>query len=67
MDLDENIMQTKTVGSICDIIEEAMDDMHPHSYGFKKFQDILHKRDRAMSLLGSYSLSKRTARRQGNE
>ena len=37
MNLDENILQTKTVGTICEIIEEAMDDMHPYSYGFKKW------------------------------
>jgi hypothetical protein len=58
MELDENIMQTKTVGNICEIIRQAMDDMHPHSYGFKKFNDILIKRERAMNLLGSYAVNK---------
>tara|TARA_Y100001973_G_C5131364_1_gene297942 strand:- start:80 stop:283 length:204 start_codon:yes stop_codon:yes gene_type:complete len=67
MNLDENIMQTKTVGTICEIIKEAMDDMHPHSYGFKKFNDILTKRRRAMNLLGSYSITKRSVRRKENE
>ena len=67
MNLDENILQTKTVGTICEIIEEAMDDMHPYSYGFKKFSDILGKRRRAMNLLGSYSVTKRSVRREENE
>tara|TARA_R100000808_G_C2140385_1_gene148210 strand:+ start:177 stop:389 length:213 start_codon:yes stop_codon:yes gene_type:complete len=58
MELDENIMQTRTVGTICEIIKEAMDDMHPYSYGFKKFNDIIKKRDRAMKLLGSYAVNK---------
>ena len=62
MELDENIMQTKTVGHIVTVIEDAIDDMHPHSYGFKKFNDILTARKRAMSLLQGYAV-----RRQENE
>ena len=62
MELDENIMQTKTVGSICEVIEEAMEDMHPYSYGFKKFKEILRKRQRSMSLLGSYASAKSAVR-----
>ena len=67
MELDENILQTKTVGNICEIIEEAMDDMHPYSYGFKKFKEILVKRQRALNLLGSYAVNKGVVRRQENE
>ena len=62
MELDENIMQTKTVGQIVEVIEEAMEDMHPYSYGFKKFNDIICKRERAMSLLGSYAINKGVVR-----
>ncbi len=67
MILDENIMQTKTVGSICEVIEDAMDDMHPHSYGFKKFKDILNSRRRALSLLSSYAVNKGETRSKENE
>ena len=67
MDLDENILQTKTVGSICEVIKEALDDMHPYSYGIKKFQEILIKRERAMNLLGSYAVNKGVVRRHDNE
>lgn len=56
MELDENIMQTRTVGNIVEIIEEALDDMHPHSTGFKHFEEIIRKRQRAMNLLKSYSI-----------
>ena len=59
MDLDENIMQPRTVGTICEVIEQAMDDMHPHSYGFKKFNDIIKRRERAMTLLGQYAVNKK--------
>jgi len=58
MELDENIMQTKTVGNICEVIKEAMEDMHPYSYGFKKFNEIMRRRQRCMSLLGSYASNK---------
>ena len=64
MELDENILQTKTVGQIVEVIEEAMEDMHPYSYGFRKFNDIIRKRERAMSLLGSYAVNKGVVRRQ---
>ena len=67
MELDENIMQTKTVGQIVEVIEEAMEDMHPYSYGFKKFNDIIAKRRRAMSLLGSYASNKGVVRSIENE
>ena len=67
MELDENIMQTKTVGQIVEVIENAMDDMHPSSYGFKKFQDIMQSRRRAMNLLSSYGVNKGVVRRQENE
>lgn len=67
MELDENIMQTKTVGNIVEVIEEAMEDMHPYSYGFKKFNDIIAKRRRAMSLLGSYASNKGVVRSERNE
>ena len=67
MELDENIMQTKTVGNICDVITEAMEDMHPYSYGFKKFKEIIAKRERAMSLLGSYAVNKKPVRSNDNE
>jgi len=67
MELDENIMQTKTVGQICEVIDEAMDDMHPYSYGFKKFKEIIAKRKRAMNLLGSYAVNKGPARSGKNE
>jgi len=62
MELDENILQTKTVGNIVEVIVEAMEDMHPHSYGFRKFADILKQRDRAMSLLSSYAVNKGAVR-----
>lgn len=62
MELDENILQTKTVGQIVEIIEEAMEDMHPYSYGFRKFNDIIRQRERAMSLLGSYAVNKGVVR-----
>ena len=67
MELDENIMQTKTVGHIVAVIQDAIDDMHPHSYGFKKFNDIIAKRRRAMSLLGSYASNKGVVRSERNE
>ncbi len=67
MDLDENIMQTKTVGSICEVIEEALEDMNPYSYGSKKFTEILSQRSRAMNLLSSYAVNKGITRRQENE
>ena len=67
MELDENIMQTKTVGQIVEVIEEAMEDMHPYSYGFKKFNDILAKRNRAMNLLGSYAVNKGLVRSVNDE
>ena len=62
MELDENILQTKTVGNIVEVIEEAMEDMHPYSYGFKKFAEIIHKRNRAMNLLSSYAVNKGAVR-----
>tara|TARA_Y100001951_G_C11067971_1_gene144485 strand:- start:212 stop:409 length:198 start_codon:yes stop_codon:yes gene_type:complete len=64
MELDENILQTKTVGNIVEVIQDAMEDMHPHSYGFRKFAEIINKRDRAMSLLSSYAINKGVVRRQ---
>ena len=64
MELDDNIMQTKTVGQIVEVIQEAMDDMHPYSYGFRKFADIIKKRDRAMNLLGAYAVNKGVIRRE---
>jgi hypothetical protein len=67
MELDENIMQTKTVETICDVIKDAMEDMHPHSYGFQKFQDILDKRRRALTLLNSYAINKGLIRSIENE
>ena len=67
MELDENIMQTKTVGSICSIIEEAMGDMHPYSYGFGKFKDVLNARHRALNLLNSYAVNKGEVRSKENE
>ena len=67
MDLDENILQTKTVGNIVEVINEAMEDMHPHSYGFRKFAEIINKRDRAMSLLSSYAVNKGAVRSTENE
>ena len=62
MELDENILQTKTVGQIVEIIEEAIEDMHPYPYGFRKFNDIIRQRERAMSLLGSYAVNKGVVR-----
>ena len=67
MELDENIMQTKTVGEIVGVIQAALDDMHPYSYGFKKFEEIISKRKRAMSLLTSYAVNKGAVRRAENE
>ena len=64
MELDENILQTKTVGNIVEVIQDAMEDMHPHSYGFRKFAEIIKQRDRAMSLLSSYAVNKGRLRRQ---
>ena len=64
MELDENILQTKTVGNIVEVIQDAMEDMHPHSYGFRKFAEIINKRERAMSLLSSYAVNKGMVRRQ---
>ena len=64
MELDENILQTKTVGNIVEVIQDAMEDMHPHSYGFRKFAEIINKRDRAMNLLSSYAVNKGMVRRQ---
>ena len=67
MQLDENILQTRTVGTICEVIEEAMEDMHPYSYGFKKFQEILTKKERAIALLGSYAVNKKERLGEKNE
>jgi len=44
-----------------------MDDMHPYSYGFKKFKEVIAKRKRAMNLLGSYAVNKGPARSDKNE
>ena len=67
MELDENIKQTRTVGTISEVIKDAMDDMHPYSYGFKKFNDIIVKRERAMKLLGSYAVNKKVSTGDKNE
>ena len=56
MELDENIMQTRTVVQIVEVIETALDDMHPHSTGFKHFEDIIRQHRRAMNLLKSYAV-----------
>lgn len=56
MELDENILQTRTVQQIVEVIEAALDDMHPHSHGTKKFEDIIRQHRRAMSLLKSYAV-----------
>ena len=64
MELDENILQTKTVTTIVEVIEAALDDMHPHSYGFRRFEDIIKQHKRALSLLSSYAVNKGVVRRQ---
>ena len=58
MELDDNIMQTRTVGQIVSVIQSALDDMHPHSYGFQRFEEIINKRKKAMDLLNSYAVNK---------
>ena len=55
MELDENIMQTRTVGQIVEVIENALDDMHPHSIGFRQFEDIIRQHNKAVNLLYSYA------------
>ena len=67
MDLDENILQTKTVGTIVEIMQDAMEDMHPYSHGFRKFEEIIDKRNKALNLLGSYAVNKGAVRSLKNE
>ena len=54
MELDTNIMQTKTVGAIVEVLREVNEELLLSSTTKNQIKIILTRRRRAMNLIGSH-------------
>ena len=54
MELDTNIMQTKTVGTIVEILKDVNEEILLNAHTKEQINIILTKRQRAMNLIGSH-------------